>query len=32
MRLKEIQLNSKELRDYVDLVGYEKDQTLTDVT
>ena len=31
MRLKEIQLNSKELRDYVDLVGYEKDQTLTDL-
>ncbi len=31
MRLKEIQLNSKELRDYVDLVGYEKDQTLNDL-
>ena len=31
MRLKEIQLNSKELRDYIDLVGYEKDQTLDDL-
>ncbi len=31
MRLKEIQLNSKELRDYIDLVGYEKDQTLSDL-